>query len=467
MSANLRPHEAFAALRRTQLRVLDDIWLLTLFTLVLATAVPWFVSGSEIAFGPVLLGMLGLGLLHVALAFLAESGTSTGAWLAPILTALHSAGVITVGIVWHYGGGLQNPVVLTVFVLPLIGACFISRWQPYFTAGLAVVVVTLAALIEAPELRWYASGIGKWAADLLADPTFSTAAPFPGFYAPSGYYVALLESFIVLMVASAAAADYLGTLSERQRAHAEIARERAQSGRELWTNLIEHLPVPALLVEVDTLKVLRFSNSIAPLLVPSEEGASWIGQNVFQAIRFSYPEAVRSLIRGDSGPSRPCAMRVNDTLRLANVSVRHLGYEGRALALLAIEDVTDAFCTRAALDKMEDAVLVVDSKARVIACNNSTRVLFPNTDVGIEAAPLINHPGESAAPWWHPGLRGRRKRLVDIDGQIYQMTSATVPLAGEEEGFYVVAFLPVAGATSANEAARITNLQSSTLVRPR
>ncbi|MEO8467016.1 MAG: hypothetical protein ABI640_16910 [Gammaproteobacteria bacterium] len=465
MSATLPPHESVPALRRTQVRVLDDIWLLTLFTLALATGVPWFVSGSNAAFGPVLGGILGIGLIHVALAFLAGSGTRPGAWLVPILTALHAAGVIAMGVVWHYGGGLQNPVLLTAFVLPLIGACFISRWQPYFTAGLAIVVVTLAALIEAPELRWYANGIGKWAADLLASGTLSTPAPFPGFYAPSGYYVALLESFAVLTFVSAAVADYLGTLSERQRAHTEIARERAQSGRELWTNLIEYLPVPALLVEVDTLKVLHLSKSVVPLLIPFE-GSNWIGRNVFQTIRFSFPEAVRSLIRGDSGPARPCVIRVEDALHIANVSVRHLGYEGHALALLTIEDVTDAVCTRAALDRMEDAVLVIDSNGRVITFNKSTRLLFPTTEVGIEVAPLLNLPAESAVPWWHPGLRGRRKRIVEIDGQIYQMTSANVPLAGEEEGFCVLAFLPVVGAGSANEAARNTNLQNST-VRPR
>ena len=466
MRSSPPPYESPAALRQTQIRVLDDVWLLTLFALVLATGVPWFVSGFDIAFGAVSLGLLGLAALHVTLTFFTGSGTFTGAWHVPVLTALHAAGVVTMGIVWHHGGGLQNPVLLTVFVLPVVGAAFISRWQPYFTAGLAILVVTLAALIEAPELRWYASGLGAWGASFLADGTVS-AAPFPAFYAPSGYYVTLLQVFIVVTLVSAAAADYLGTLFERQRTHNELARERAQSGRDLWTSMIEHLPVPVLLVEVDTLRVIRFSESAAPILSPCEGSATWIGRNVFKAIRFSYPEVVRSLIRGDAGPARPCAIRVGDDLRIAKVSVRHLTYEGHALALLTIEDVTDAFSTRAALDKAEEAVLIVDSKTRVITFNKPVRTLFPNADVGIEAARLLNHPGESALPWWHPGLRGRRKRLVEIDERIYQMTSSTVPLAGEEEGFYVLSFLPVAGAVSANEAARITNLQHSTLVRPR
>ena len=465
MSASVELHESPAALRKTRIRVLDDIWLLTLFALLLATGVPAFVSGLDIAFGPVLLGALGLGALHLALAFFSGSG-STGSWHVPLLTALHAAGVVTVGLIWHHGGGLQNPVLLTAFVLPVIGACFISRWQPYVTAGLSIVVVTVAALIEAPELRWHASGIGAWAGNLFAGGALS-AAPFPGFYAPSGYYVALLQSFIVLALVSAAAADYLGTLFERQLTHAELARERAHSGRELWAGLIEHLPVPALLVEVDTLRILRLSVSAAPILSSSEGDATWIGCNVFDAIRFSYPGVVRSLIRGDAGPARPCALRVGDDLHIAKVSVRHLGYEGRALALLTIEDMTDAFCTRAALDKAEEAVLIIDSKTRVITFNTQIRTLFPHADVGIEAARLLNHPEKSEVPWWQPNLRGRRKRLVEIGDRIYQMTSSTVPLAGEEEGFYVLAFLPVAGAASANEAARITNLQHTTLVRPR
>ena len=465
MRSGSQPHESPAALRQTQIRVLDDVWLLTLFAVLLGTGVPGFVGNFDIAFGPVLLGVLGLGALHVALAFLAGSGF-TGAWHVLVLTALHAAGVVTLGLVWHHGGGLQNPVLLTAFLLPVIGAAFISRWQPYFTAGLAILVVALAALIEAPELRWYANGLGTWTASLLPDATLA-AAPFPAFYAPSSYYVTLLQCFTMVTLVSAAAADYLGTLFDRHRAHAELARERAQSGHELWTSLIEHLPVPALLVEVDTLRVIRFSESAAPLLSSEEGAAKWVGRNVLKAVCFSYPEVVRALIRGDAGPARPCGIRVGDDLHIAKVSVRHLGYQGHALALLTIEDVTDAFSTRAALDRADEAVLIIDSKTRVITFNKSVRTLFPHADVGTEAARLLGHPGESAVPWWHPGLRGRRKRLVEIDERIYQMTSSTVPLAGEDEGFYVLAFLPVAGATSANEAARITNLKHSTLVRPR
>jgi hypothetical protein len=282
MSASLRPHESPAALRQTQVRVLDDIWLLTLFAVSRDGRAVVRGRLREIAFGPCCWAWSGSAPSR-GTGVSPGSAAFAGTWHVPVLTALHAAGVVTVGIVWHHGGGLQNPVLLTVFVLPLVGACFISRWQPYFTAGLAILVVTVAALIEAPELRWHASGLGASAASLFADTTLS-AAPFPGFYAPSGYYVALLESFIVLTLVSAAAADYLGTLFERHRTHAELARERAQSGGS-GRGLIEHLPVP-LLVEVDTLRISAAAERRADAVVLKDDAKS-IGRNVLEAIRFS------------------------------------------------------------------------------------------------------------------------------------------------------------------------------------
>ncbi len=42
----------------------------------------------------------------------------------------------------------------------MIGSVFISRWQPYLMSLLAILVVTIVSLVQAPELRWYAAGLG-------------------------------------------------------------------------------------------------------------------------------------------------------------------------------------------------------------------------------------------------------------------------------------------------------------------
>jgi len=40
-----------------------------------------------------------------------------------------------------------------------VGAIFLSRWQPYLMALLAIVVTGVVALAQAPELRWYVPGL--------------------------------------------------------------------------------------------------------------------------------------------------------------------------------------------------------------------------------------------------------------------------------------------------------------------
>ena len=74
----------------------------------------------------------------------------------------------------------------------------------------------------------------------------------------------LLEVFAILIAACAVASEYLGTVFEMLRAQVGAARAEAQRGHDLWASLIEHLPVPAVLVEVDTLRVICASERLAP-----------------------------------------------------------------------------------------------------------------------------------------------------------------------------------------------------------
>ncbi len=177
------------------IHLLDDTWLLTIFAVLLATALPWLLSGFDVNFLAASLGLLVLGAVHFGFSMLGRrivSGDRRG-----ILTALHVIGVFTVGFIWINVGGLQNPAFLIVFALPVVGAIFLSRWQPYAMAVLAILLASAVALAQIPELRWYEPSlgtIGAWLGRVLNTES-SSAAPFRGFYAPSSYYVVLLQVF--------------------------------------------------------------------------------------------------------------------------------------------------------------------------------------------------------------------------------------------------------------------------------
>lgn len=440
-ATQLLPHPSW---ENPRVHLLDDMWLMTLAAVVFTTAVPWLFSGFEVDIRGGSWGLLALGALHVAFTWLSSGSASH--WRGRALTALDLVGVVCIGYIWQHVGAVQNPIFLTVFVLPVIGSIFLSRWHPYLVAAVSVLVAAGVALSAAPELRWYVSGLfggDAWLAWLFGPQYSGYTASFSGFYAPSSYLVVLLEVFAIAMLACAVAAEYLGTIFERLNGYLVVARAEAERGQELWAGLIERLPLPSLLVDPDTLRIVAYSRSAQQYL---EAGDSPLeGRSLSDAVQFSYPDIVQELIVGSDGEAPATVLRIGEQVRVTHLRVLHLAHHGRRLALLSIDDRTDSFCVKAALDTSEYAAVVLDARRQVLALNKPAASLFPGVHVGMEAERLLEAP-EAGLPWWEPGLTGRRKLHVEIGPRVYQVTSSAVVLGGEEERIFTVSFLPVARA---------------------
>jgi PAS domain-containing protein len=419
-----------AGSRHSGAHLLDDAWLLTIFAVLFATALPWLLSGLDLNFLAVSLGLLALGAIHL--------GFSTLRRLAAVgqhrrlLKALHATGVCIVAFVWMNAGGLQNPAFLIVFVLPVVSGIFLSRWQPYFMAALAILLVCIVALAQIPELRWYAPAagtIGAWLA--------GSEAPFRGFYAPSSYYIVLLEVFAIAVLAAAVASEYLGAIFERLQTHLDFLRVEAESSQAFWSTLVEDLPAPAFIVEPETLHVVHSSERARELCsVPPAQDRS-----ILESIRFSYPDVIQELIAGDGGVSPLAMIHADDRLIAAEVRVQHTLQNGRRLALVIIEDRTEGFSLRAALDVIGQATLIIDQSGRVVEFNKPSLALFPGLRKQASARPLLALSGTEE--WWTPGLTGRRKMHVEIAPRTYQVTTSVLALPGEDAQLYVATFLPV------------------------
>ncbi len=131
-------------------------------------------------------------------------------------------------------------------------------------AAVSVCVVVVVALAQAPELRWYASGLlgsDAWLTWLFGHQSAAMAQPsFPGFSAPSSFLIVLLEVFSIGLFACAVAAEYVGIVFERLSAHTALARTEAERAQELWSELIERLPLPALLIDPASLRIVACSD---------------------------------------------------------------------------------------------------------------------------------------------------------------------------------------------------------------
>jgi PAS domain-containing protein len=442
-----------------RVHLLDDIWLLTIIATIVTIGIPWASVGFQAQLSSVSWGLLAMGAIHVAFTLLASPAASPERWRGAALTLLDAIGVVLIGFVWANAGGLQNPLFLTVFVLPVVGSIFLSRWHPFMIAVLSISVVAAVALSEAPELRSYLSallGSESWLAVLgKQNPDLQTS--FPGFYAPTSYLVVLLEVFTVVLLACAVAAEYLGTIFERVLAGSVLARSESEQAQKLWATLIERLPIPALLIDPNSLRIVGCSDAALAYL----HGDDFEGRNLFEAARFSFADLIQEIIAGASGGASLTAIHIADEVRLTQVRVLQVVHKKRRLALLTLEDATEAFCLRAALDASEYAAVVVDAAGRVRALNRLSVELFGGAQVGANADQLLTHT-VSGLRWWEPGLTRRRKMHVDIGSRIYEVTSSEVALPDEEQRLYSVSFLPVAHAETLETAAkRLVELRPS------
>lgn len=416
---------------------LGDTWLLTIFTTLLALGLPRVATGLQLDFVACALGLLALAMIHVGFTIVAARMAPGPRLRTRLLACLHLLCVLILAFIWPRAGGLQNPLFLGVFVLPVIGAVFISRWQSYVTAALSIVAVMVMAWGQMPAAGGWAGPLGALAG--------GAARPFAAFYAPAGYYSALLQVFAVVVFGCAVAAEYLRTVYDRLNVQVATARSEALRSERLWSALVEELPFPAALIDVETHEILGASAVAAGKWGTQE--ASIAGRPFFEVVKFSYPEAIEALIGGRDGVEPLCMARVSGQLVATEVRVQHIGQHGRRLALVTVSDTTEPLCVRAALDAAEHAALVVEASGRVLVLNRPARAVFPEAKAGSDISKLV--PEAAATAWWDPGMSRCKKMHLTVSRRLYRVTATAVTLPGEEERLYVVAFVPatpVAGA---------------------
>jgi PAS domain-containing protein len=270
----------------------------------------------------------------------------------------------------------------------------------------------------------------------------------------------LLQVFCIGLIACAVAVEYVGIIFSRLNEDAAVAHAEAQRGEALWLRLVEHLPLPALLIDPTSLDIVAISESARTFL--DAKGAILEDRLAFEVLKFSYPEIIRELIIGADGEVASTVLRIGEDLRLTLVKVLHVMHKERRLALLTIKDETEIFCVRSALDSSEYAALVIDPKGRVLAFNKPLVGLLTDVKVGMEAERLLP-PTDPGLRWWEPGLTGRRKLHMQIGSRIYELTASAVALPGEDACIFSVSFLPIARGATADSSATNSTIITGTV----
>src|SRR5690349_3398355 len=85
--------------RDPRIHLIDDVWLLTIFCTLLATALPWITSGFEVDVVAATVGLLSLAALHIAFTGLLNPAHAAGSWRAKALVGLHLTGILVLGFI--------------------------------------------------------------------------------------------------------------------------------------------------------------------------------------------------------------------------------------------------------------------------------------------------------------------------------------------------------------------------------
>ena len=253
---------------------------------------------------------------------------------------------------------------LTVFALPVIGGIFLSRWHPYLLAAVGVCVVAAVAMIQVPELRWYVGGIlhgDNWLTALLGRSGHGLPAP-------------LLPDFMRRQLHDRAAGGVrnsavcvrrgLGVHRHDFRAielERSPARTEAEVGHKIWADLIEQLPLPALLVDPYTMRIGACS-ALASRYYEREKICP--SRDAVCSMRCARLIRISSTSSSDRMPRRrppSSGFPINSGSRTCASAYGPQGAPPRASDHRGSDQ---EFCLRTALEASEYAALVIDGQDR-------------------------------------------------------------------------------------------------------
>lgn len=423
---------------RERKRLFDDVWLVTLFVILLAIAVPWFLRLLDVPLGPVVWSLFGFGALYLGFARWGDSLENPPVMLG-VIGLVQATGVLFLGLVWHLAGGAQNPVFLLAFAVPVVaGAMVLPHWQSYATAVLSVLTVFTVVLMNAPELRWYLYQAGlpaEWLLSRLPDLSSGVPQPFPGLITLPGYLIVLLISFTVLLFSLAVMTDSFKTLVLRVYGQLASADDALAASESLSTEILRSSPTPTALLYADTFGVAQASQSFMGrfLLTPDD----LLDKNLFGLIEFSYPEIIQELIAGSGGEVPVAVYRVGGEKRVARVLVHPIRQGQIPYACIRLDEITDFYYLKAAFDAVEEAVILIGAERRILYCNRAARDLLPQVEIGFDAAQALRQPNLPES-WWDLGLQSRFERQIELHDRAYRAYGTALRTPGEPDSLNVL-----------------------------
>lgn len=368
-------------------RLIDGAWVVCLGVVLAAVSLPWFLHALDINLVAVATAVFTYIVVHLAFSA-ATDRIRSGAGLSSAMRTMVVVGVAFLACLWHLVGGLQNPLFLAAFTLPVImSGLMMTGAQALLTALVSVVLVTGMATIESADLRWY---LGLLHLRYLMRAAEMGAALFPpvdaiaGFYSTPTYEFTLLVMFAAIQITVAFLSQPLALLLVRVNTRLEVSNKMLTEIQGLFHAVLRAEPEPAVILYADSGQVVQASDSFFKrmLVRPSEIA----GRGLFEVVQFDDVDRVTAAFTASSGELPFCVYRVHGEKRVANISFYCTEHQGLRYLYVGFQEVTELYHLQAAFDAVDDPLMVFEANERLHYANRAARDVFGELYFGQEVA---------------------------------------------------------------------------------
>ncbi len=427
MSSRIAEAPDAASSLRERKRVLDDGWLLMLLSIVAALSIPWFLRNFQVDLAPVTWLIFAYGVAYLVLSSALDRLRAPRVKVIA-LSAMQVGAVVFLAFLWHLAGNLQNPMFLLAFALPVVAAgCALPGARPGILAAIAVACVTLVALVNAPQLRWYVGQLGIPVDRFPVALAHAAAQPFPGLDMPASYLFLMLVTFSVLLFAVALLSHSVALLVRDLQGRLDASARALTDAHTLAAEVIRVAAKPTALVYTDTLNVAQASASFLQRMELLPESLQ--EKNLLGLVDFDYPEVVAEMIAAQGGEVPVALYRVGGVEHLARIHIARVDHAGARYACVTLDDIGEGLVSAATLDASTLAFVVIGPDGKICAFNAAARGSLPGIQRGVDAALALGDPA-TAEGWWVLGPRGQRSRTVPLAGKEWEAHCIAVNLFG-------------------------------------
>ncbi len=410
-------------------RMLDAAWAVCLVALLATVAVPWFLSVLEIDLGKVAVFVFVMALAYLIVGALTDRFSNQAA-VTIAMRVMPLVSIILMGPLWHFAGGLANPVFLAAFVLPvIISGIMVSGWSAHLAALLSVVVATAVAFAESSDLRWYVAGGREWVYALIGIlPQLDSASAFPDVRPSPAYLFTILVTFAMTQSLVAFLTTPLAALVVRLDSRLRVSHRLLHEVQGIFHAVLSAEPEPAVVLYADSYQPVQASDSFFQRMLVRPSAI--VGKSIFQVIDFERPDRVRAAFNSAANGEIPfCVYRVGGETRIANVSFHKTDHAGTGYLYVGWQELTETYYLHAAFDALEEPLLVVSAANHLQYVNRAAADLFGPMHFGMNA---------DAVPDLAPIIaESRARKSTDeplrrtVEGRPYTVQSLTATLPEE------------------------------------